>query len=154
MFNAEEIAHPQVSTASHNPRHAARLAKKPYTSEELQKIAAKCPNPLIAARFLHRQAHGVSAAEEDAAYAALDYLLDQMEEALAPGPWLVGETYSLADIAMAPYINRIEVLKQPEMVSAARRPRIADWWRRIQARPAFQEAFSVANPDKSDPVQR
>ncbi len=154
MFNSEEIAHPHVNTASHNPRHAARLAQKAYTQDALKTIAAKCPNPIIAARFLHRQAHGVSAAEEDAAYAALDYLLDQMEAALAPGPWLVGRDYSLADIAMAPYVNRIEVLKRPEMVGAASRPRIADWWQRMQARPAFKEAFSVANPDKSDPVQR
>jgi glutathione S-transferase len=154
IFNSEEIAHANVNTASHNPRHAARLAKKPYTPAELQKIAAKCPNPIIAARFLHRQAEGVSAAEEDAAYAALDYLLDQMEQALAPGPWMVGRDYSLADIAMAPYINRIEVLKRPEMLSASRRPRLADWWQRIQQRPAFKDAFAVANPDKSDPVKR
>ncbi len=154
MFNSEEIAHPHVNIASHNPRHAARLAKKPYTPEQLRAIADKCPNPIIAARFLHRQAHGVSDAEEDAAYAALDYLLDQMEEALAPGPWIAGKDYSLADIAMAPYINRIEVLKRPEMLSASRRPRLAEWWQRIQARPAFKDAFSLANPDKSDPVQR
>ncbi len=68
IFNSEEIAHVHVNTASHNPRHAARLAKKPYTQDELVKIAAKCPNPIIAARFLHRQAHGVSAEEENAAY--------------------------------------------------------------------------------------
>ncbi len=154
MFNAEDIAHPSVSTASHNPRHAARLAKKPYSPAELQAIAAKCPNPIIAGRFLHRQAQGVSAAEEDAAYTALDYLLGAMEQALGAGPWLVGSDYSLADVAMAPYINRIEVLKRPELLSAARRPRIADWWQRMQARPAFKEAFSVTNPDKSDPVQR
>jgi glutathione S-transferase len=154
MFNSEEIAHPNVNIASYNPRHAARLAKKPYTQEQLRRVAAKCPNPIIAARFLHRQAHGVSAAEEDVAYGALDYLLDQMEEALAAGPWITGKDYSLADIAMAPYIDRIEVLKRPEMIAASRRPRIADWWQRIQARPAFKDAFSLANPDKSDPVQR
>lgn len=154
LFNAEDIAHPAVGTASYNPRHAARLAAKPYTPEELRRIAAKCPNPAVAARFLHHRTHGVSEAEEDAAYAALDYLLDQMEAALTRGPWLLGRDYSLADIALAPYVNRIEVLKRPEMVGAARRPRVADWWRRIQARPAFEAAFSVANPDKSDPIQR
>lgn len=154
IFNSEEIAHTYVNTCSHNPRHAARLAKKPYTPEELKAIAAKCPSPMIAGRFLHRQAHGVSEGEENAAYEALDYLLDLMEKALAPGPWIVGKDYSLADVAMAPYINRIEVLKRPEMLSAARRPRVADWWQRVQARSAFKEAFSVANPDKSDPVQR
>ena len=55
---------------------------------------------------------------------------------------------------MAPMINRIEVLARPEMISAARRPRVADWWQRMQARPAFQQAFSFANPDTNDPVKR
>ena len=55
---------------------------------------------------------------------------------------------------MAPMINRVEVLARPQMIAAARRPRIADWWQRIQARPAFKEAFSFQNPDASDPVKR
>jgi glutathione S-transferase len=55
---------------------------------------------------------------------------------------------------MAPMINRIEVLARPEMISAACRPRVADWWQRMQARPAFQQAFSFANPDTNDPVKR
>ena len=55
---------------------------------------------------------------------------------------------------MAPIVNRIEVLARPEMVSAARRPKLADWWQRVQARPAFKAAFSFANPDTSDPVKR
>lgn len=154
IYNSEEIAHANVNTASHNPRHAVRLAKKPYTKEQLDRAAANCPNPIITARFLHRQAHGVSEAEENQAYAALDYLLGMMEETLAHGAWLAGRDYSLADIAMAPYINRIEVLKHPEMVGAAKRPRLAAWWQRVQARPAFEEAFSFANPDTSDPIKR
>lgn len=154
LFNSEEIAHSNVNTASHNPRHAVRLAKKPYTKEQLDEAVAKCLNPIIAARFLHRQKHGVSEVEEEQAYGALDYLLGMMEITLSNGSWLAGRDYSLADIAMAPFINRIEVLKRPEMVGAARRPCVADWWQRIQARPAFAEAFSFANPDKSDPIKR
>jgi ganglioside-induced differentiation-associated protein 1 len=154
LFNSEEIAHANVNTASHNPRHAVRLAQKPYTEEQINRAAANCPNPIIAARFLHRHALGVSAAEEDQAYTALDYLVGMMEDALAKGPWLAGESYSLADIAMAPFVNRIEVLKRPDLVGAAKRPRVAAWWQRIQARPGFQEAFSFANPDQSDPIKR
>ncbi len=154
IFNSEEIAHANVNIASHNPRHAVRLRDKPYSQEQLERAAANCPNPIITARFRHRLAHGVSEAEETQAYTALAYLLGLMEETLAAGPWLAGEDYSLADIAMAPFINRIEVLKRPEMVSAATRPRIADWWQRIQARAAYKEAFSFANPDKTDPIRR
>jgi glutathione S-transferase len=81
-------------------------------------------------------------------------MLDAMERALDPGPWLTGANYTLADVAMAPFINRIEVLPRPEMVGEKRRPRIADWWQRAQERPAFKTAFSFANPDASDPVKR
>lgn len=154
LYNSEEIAHGAVATASHNPRHAPRLAKKPYTQEELDALVKKAPHPTLAARFVQRTKHGVSQAEEDLAYAALDYLLAQMEEALKPGPYLLGRDYSLADIAMAPYINRVEVLPRPELIAAARRPRIAEWWQRMQARPAFATAFNIENPDKSDPLKR
>jgi glutathione S-transferase len=154
IYNSEEIAHANVNTCSHNPRHAVRLAKKPYTRDQLDRAAANCPNPIIMARFLHRQAQGVSEAEENDAYTALDYLLGMMEEALTTNAWLAGSDYSLADIAMTPYINRIEVLKRPEMIGAAKRPRVAAWWQKLQARPAFQEAFSFANPDASDPIKR
>ena len=154
MFNSEEIAHENVNTCSYNPRHAARHKAKGHTKEDLKRIAANCPNPVIRNRLLHRADFGVSEAEENQAYEALDFLLDKMEETLDREPWLAGKEYSLADIAMAPFINRIEVLKRPEMVGAARRPKLAEWWQRIQARPAFQEAFSVKNPDSSDPMQR
>ena len=39
--------------------------------------------------------------------------------------------------------TRIEVLARPEMISR-RRPRVADWWVRIQARPSYKTAFSFA----------
>lgn len=112
------------------------------------------PNPIIRNRLLHRAEHRITEAEESQAYEALDFLLNKMEETLGQGPWLAGNEYSLGDIAMAPFINRIEVLKRPEMVGAARRPKLAEWWQRIQARPAFKHAFAVKNPDTSDPVQR
>jgi len=83
-----------------------------------------------------------------------DDYLQKMENALQQNTWLAGATFTLADVAMAPMINRIEVLARPEMIAAEQRPRIADWWQRIQARPGFKEAFAFKNPDQSDPVKR
>ena len=154
VYNSEELAHWNVNTCSHNLRHAKRLAQKGASVAEMLKFADMCPNPMIGKRLRHRLEQGVSAQEEEVAYANLDYMLDQMERQLGGGPWLAGKTFSLADIAMAPMINRIEVLARPEMIGAERRPRIADWWQRIQARPGFVEAFSFANPDTQDPVKR
>jgi glutathione S-transferase len=125
-----------------------------YSKEELLRAADQCSNPMIALRLKRRLAVGVSAEEESEAYEKLDYMLRQMEQTLADGPWLAGKAFSLADVAMSPMINRIEVLARPEMIAAERRPRVADWWQRIQARPGFQEAFAFKNPDQSDPVKR
>jgi len=153
LYNSEELGHFNVNVCSHNPRHVRRLEKK-YSPDELMQAALRCPNPMISLRLKRRLEVGVSEEEENEAYAKLDYMLDQMEGRLGEGAWLAGAEYSLADIAMAPIINRIEILARPEMLSAARRPRVADWWARIQARPAYAEAFSFANPDTSDPVTR
>src|SRR5262249_36956957 len=117
--------------------------------------ALKCPNPMIALRLKRRLEVGVSVEEEEEAYAKLDYMLDQMEQRLAAGgPWIVGDTFTLADVSMAAMVNRIEVLARPEMIAASKRPRVADWWQRIQARPGYQTAFSFKNPDTKDPVKR
>jgi glutathione S-transferase len=153
VYNSEELAHWNVNTCSHNLRHAKRMDQR-YSRDEQMAAAERCPNPMIALRLKHRLEIGVSTDEEEEAYAKLDYMLGQMEGRLVGGRWLAGEDFSLADIAMAPMINRIEVLARPEMIAAARRPRIADWWQRIQARPSCKEAFSFQNPDTSDPVKR
>ena len=66
-------------------------------------------------------------------------LLDEMEEALADHRWLVGDEYTLADVAFTPYLLRLEHLDLLGMV--AERPRVADWYARCQARASFAEAL-------------
>jgi glutathione S-transferase len=66
-------------------------------------------------------------------------LLDEMEEALARHRWLAGDEYTLADVAFTPYLLRLEHLDLLGMVDA--RARVADWYKRCQARPSFQEAL-------------
>ena len=56
------------------------------------------------------------------------------------GPWLMGERYTLADIAVAPLIDRMEDLGF-ELLWEEEYPRVAEWLKRIQARPAYAKAF-------------
>ena len=153
IYLSEADAHPNVNTCSYNLRHLPRLMKK-YTIDEIREIARGHPNPDLRVRMVQRAERGVGEEEEAAAYRALARLVDWMEESLSEGAWLAGDTFSLADVAMAPYVNRIEVLAHPEILAGSAHPRVADWWARIQARPGFQQAFSFANPDESDPVKR
>ena len=64
----------------------------------------------------------------------------RMDEALASGPWLLGDMYSLADVIVAPLIDRMADLGLAHLWEDTS-PRVTDWYARIQARPAFAEAF-------------
>lgn len=65
-----------------------------------------------------------------------DRLLSDMEAALGNGPWLAGNEFSLADIAYAPYLTRLEHLQLQMMWT--RRPRLADWYSRLKLRPGYK----------------
>ena len=64
----------------------------------------------------------------------------RMDKALANGPWLIGAQYSLADIIVAPLIDRMADLGFSN-IWTSQFPRVTDWYARMQARPAFQKTF-------------
>jgi ganglioside-induced differentiation-associated protein 1 len=61
-----------------------------------------------------------------------DGYLGKMEKALATRPWLAGETFSLADIAVTPYVNRLGMLGMAPMWEG-KRPYVTGWFNRIMA---------------------
>ena len=67
-------------------------------------------------------------------------MVGRMEAALQDTAWLAGARYSIADIALVPFVKRIEEEIAPDAVTAARHPRVMQWWKTIQARPAFGRA--------------
>lgn len=71
-----------------------------------------------------------------------DSYLHKMEAALERSPWLVGDALSMADIALAPYVNRLAALAMEPMWEHGRLPRVAAWFARIRARPTFGPAFN------------
>ena len=64
----------------------------------------------------------------------------RMNDALANGPWLLGDFYSLADIVVAPLIDRMADLGFSSLWETDA-PRVAEWYARMKARPAFETAF-------------
>ena len=112
-WSDEELAEKMKSIPSKERQEAwLRVARKPYTEEERQAARDKLTHQL----------------------------LDRMEDALKASGWLVGKAYSIADIAAVPFVKRITEEIVPEQVSEKHHPRVADWWARIQARPAFGRA--------------
>jgi glutathione S-transferase len=71
-----------------------------------------------------------------------DAYLHKMEEALRESDWLVGRSFSMADVALAPYVNRLAALAMEGLWERGRLPRVADWFARIRARPTFAPSFT------------
>jgi glutathione S-transferase len=70
-----------------------------------------------------------------------DAYLHKMEQALQTSDWLVGERFTMADIAMAPYVNRLAALAMEGLWELGRLPRVEQWFARLRARPTFRPAF-------------
>ena len=85
---------------------------------------------------------GFSDAEMQEAYRALRNTAARMDRLFDEngGPWLLGGQYSLADIAVAPLIDRAEDLGL-EYLWLAQHPRVDAWLKRMQARPAYAKAY-------------
>ena len=70
----------------------------------------------------------------------VDYL-DRMEQALAGSEWLCGSDFTLADAALAPYLNRLAALAMERLWRDGARPNVARWFEAVQSRPSFAPAF-------------
>lgn len=70
-----------------------------------------------------------------------DGYLFKMEEALKQHEWLAGDAFSLADIALTPYVNRLDMLSMSGMWTGGRLPHVEAWFNRIKAMDSFAPAF-------------
>lgn len=167
-----EDAFPDVSMASSDPvkRHAARLWVKriddkvhpqagvitfaigprklilSQPEEVREKGIAAIPNPVARARRRSVIEHGIKAPEFEGAVHTFVALLDDMEAALAPGAWLSGEAFGLADACALPYVLRLDHLAMTPLLAADVRPGVNDWYERVQARPSFGVAVKEQLP--------
>ncbi len=91
--------------------------------------------------------HGIHAPEFAGALGQLVGLLDDVEEALADKPWLSGESFGLADAGLLPYAVRLDQMAMGPLLAADTRPRLADLYARLQARPAFAVAVTEWLPE-------
>jgi glutathione S-transferase len=66
--------------------------------------------------------------------------LEKMEQTLQQSKWLIGDTATIADIAMAPYVNRLSCLGMHALWTNGRLPNVEAWFDRMRARPAFVSA--------------
>lgn len=111
-----------------------------YSEAELDQILAAHPRPhqvpLLKRMFLEPP----DPKAVDQSRKALAATLKKMDASLVTnGPWLAGRAYSLADIAAAPVIDRIERLGMADLWASL--PEVKEWVARLTARGAYQRAL-------------
>ena len=114
---------------------ANMLRKKP---EELEAEFAKSPSRSRAEAKRQVFQHGLDAPLVVTALQQHKKLFDRIDAAMARGPYLAGDRYTLADAAATPYIWRLDKLRLARLWD--KRPGVAAWYERIRQRPSFAAA--------------
>lgn len=133
----DEVAIRAFQVASWN-RMMGPTARQ-WSDAEVEARLARVPNPDRREDWRRMAREPFGEAEIAHALANIRRTLGRMEAALADGPWLAGESFSLADIHMSAYAVRLGEY-EAKGLRWADYPRAADWWARLQARPAFARA--------------
>jgi glutathione S-transferase len=72
------------------------------------------------------------------AVATFRRLFEEMNGTLSQSPWLAGESYSLADIALVVYVRRMESFMMAPLWQHLEH--LNEWYERIATRPAYERA--------------
>lgn len=136
----DDVLHPVIRPATFNLLMAPLLARLP--DDELEALVARHPDRSRAEQYRAAARSPLDVVAIEAARTAMEAALDKMERRLSGVPWLGGETYSLADVAAAPFVDRLEEMSFAGLWSD--RPAVNSWIGRLKSRPAYQTAIPAA----------
>jgi len=123
-----------------NWRHHLQKVASQWSDAELAEKMKNIPSKERQESWLRVARRPYTEEERTTARGKLVELLDRMEATLKTSAWLAGPAYSIADIAVVPFVKRIDEEIAPDQVTPAAHPRVAEWWSTIQSRPAFARA--------------
>lgn len=132
----DEVAHPAIRQASFELLYRPHLARMP--PGELEARLARHPSPMRAQRFREaaRCAADIMAIKE--ALAVFRGLIARLDAVLERSEWLASAHYSLADVAMAPFVERLDNLGMMGLMASF--PHAQRWSEAVMARPAIAMA--------------
>ena len=146
----DEELHPACSAITYVVSHRHTILRNGGLCN-FEEFVARGANEGMAARAQKWQwiQHGLEAPGAAEKIRLYDAYLHKMERALASSEWLVGERFSMADIAMAPYLNRLAALSMEGIWRSGRLPRVERWFERVSARPRSGRRSSNGFPPSS-----
>ncbi len=73
-------------------------------------------------------------------------MIETLDASLQHNAFAAGPRYSLADACLTPLVMRLEVFGLARLWEE--RPRVADWWSRVQQRDSYQRLLQESFPDQ------
>jgi glutathione S-transferase len=140
MKRIDEYLHPGNATLTYAMVHATEMRSR--SPQQLEAYYQSIPNPATRARQRAAIEQGMDAPEAAQALQFYDKALADMDAQLGRHAWLAGDSYSLADAAMTPYINRFTMLSLSNMWAHSR-PNMTAWFERIKKRPSYSKAVAA-----------
>jgi glutathione S-transferase len=119
------------------------LQKK--SPEERAARIDRMPDPSRRTKFRGLMVAGLESPLVVDALVAFARIYGDMERALASGPWLMGDAFTLADSGQVSFFHRLEMM-QLGALWREHFPRVADWFERCRARPSFARAIGRPIP--------
>ena len=123
-----------------------RRAVGSRSPEEIEKYLSGIPEEAERESRRDLIANGLTSPRFSGAVARMAAFLSDMEAALTGSEWLMGDRFTLADIAVAPYVLRVSDTGFGALWSEGRRPAVADWFERLRKRPSFETAVTAWVP--------
>jgi glutathione S-transferase len=143
MRKIDETQHPACSVITYAiGLRPVMLQKNP---EELEKLLNAVPD---AARRESRRSVLKDGLQAPVFRTALHTYMDVLGETdtmLAGAEWIGGNTFSIGDCALLPYVLRLDHLGQKALIDDTL-PNIARWYAAVQQRPSFKAAVTDFGP--------
>jgi glutathione S-transferase len=135
----EEVAVGAIRVPSFNRAFLYRFEKQDHAQFEQSEIG---PRPVRRELFQRMGSpKGFPKEEIDRSLEQLTETCRRMDAAVSKeGPWLMGEQFTLADVLVMPSIDRMADLGL-STVWEGKYPGVSEWYKRLQARPAFQATY-------------
>ena len=123
------------------------------TAEKTEAKLARIGNPQIAAKRRDLFQNGPASVYFSGALHTLTLMLSDMNRSLETTKWLVADSYSLSDIALLAYVDRIERLGLADLWNT-RYPTVGRWLSQSRERPSYQTAIVDYLPKPFDDGMR
>ena len=143
--------HEAINTLSFSTFMRDKIRDKSH--EEIEQIIARIPDPVNRAKRRDLYANGLESIYVKQALRHIHRVFKDASTHIGDGTWISGPAFGLADIGLAPYIDRIDRLGFSELW-AKEFPTVGQWLETIKQRPSYAPAIEAFVPEPVANSQR